>query len=310
MWGFGESRASAVLAAANGAFRMAAAAAEDAVAAVDLLHVTDAKGSPSDPFDARDADYIRQTLPALRALSEIYFRADVSGLDRIPAQGPVLLVGNHSGGTMIADTFVFAQAFYDHFGPDRRFHQLAHDLVFKVPGLRTLVQQYGTVPASPQNMRRALESDAALLVYPGGDEESFRPSWESSTVAFAGRTGFVKLALEFGVPIVPVVALGGQETGLFLGRGRRIARALSLNRLARLKVVPPVLGPPFGITVLDFPARIPLPSKITIRVMPPIDLRKKLGANGDVEKGYRLVTSRMQRTLTLLQGQRSLPVVG
>jgi Diacylglycerol acyltransferase len=135
---------------------------------------------------------------------------------------------------------------------------------------------------------------AALLVYPGGDEESFRPSWESSTVAFAGRTGFVKLALEFGVPTVPVVALGGQETGLFLGRGRRIASALSLNRIARLKVVPPVLGPPFGITVLDFPGRIPLPSKITIRVMPPIDLLKKLGANGDVEEGYRLVTSRMQ----------------
>lgn len=310
MSGLDVSSTSTVLAAANGAFRMAAAAAEDAVAALDLLHVTGAEGSPSDPFAVRDRDYIRQTLPALRALSEVYFRADVSGLDRIPALGPVLLVGNHSGGTMIADTFVFAQAFYDHFGPDRRFHQLAHDLVFKVPGLRTLVQQYGTVPASPENMRRALKENAALLVYPGGDEESFRPSWESSTVAFAGRTGFVKLALEFGVPIVPVVALGGQETGLFLGRGRRIASALSLNRLARLKVVPSVLGPPFGITVLDFPGRIPLPSKITIRVMPPIDLRKKLGADGDVEEGYRLVTSRMQRTLTRLAGQRSLPVVG
>jgi 1-acyl-sn-glycerol-3-phosphate acyltransferase len=304
------SRARAVSAAADGAFRMMAAAAEDALAAVDLFHVTGAHGSPSDPFAARDGDYIRQTLPTLRAWSKMYFRADVSGLNRIPAHGPVLLVGNHSGGTMIADTFVFAQAFCDHFGPDRRFYQLAHDLVFKVPGLRTLVQRYGTVPASPENMRRALKKDAALLVYPGGDEESFRPSWESSTVAFAGRTGFVKLALEFGVPIVPVVALGGQETGLFLGRGRGIASALSLDRLARLKVVPPVLGPPFGITVLDFPGRIPLPSKITIRVMPPIDLRKQLGADGDVEEGYRLVTSRMQRTLTRLQGQRKLPVVG
>ena len=67
MSGFGESRASAVLAAANGALRMAAAAAKDALAAVDLLHVMAAEGSPSDPFAARDADYIRQTLPALRA---------------------------------------------------------------------------------------------------------------------------------------------------------------------------------------------------------------------------------------------------
>src|ERR1700676_3609741 len=161
---------------------MVAAAAEDALAAVDLLDVTGANGSPSDPFAARDRDYIRQTLPALRAWSEIYFRADVSGLNRIPAQGAVLLVGNHSGGTMIADTFVFAQAFYDHFGPDRRFHQLAHDLVFKVPGARALVQQFGTIPASPANMRRALLRDAALLVYPGGDHETYRPSWESSEV--------------------------------------------------------------------------------------------------------------------------------
>ena len=304
------SGASAAVAAARGALAMFEAAAEDALATVDLLHVTGAGGPPSDPFDAWDRDYIEATLPALRAMSEVYFRADVSGVERIPRTGPVLLVGNHSGGTMIADTFVFAQAFYDHFGPDRPFNQLAHDLVFKTPGLRTLVQRYGTVPASPENMARALERDAALLVYPGGDEDSFRPSWETGDISFAGRTGFVELALEHGVPIVPIVALGGQETALFLGRGKGLAERLQLNRLARLKVFPVVLGPPFGVTVLDFPGRIPLPSKITIRVMPPIDLRKKLGSNPDVEEGYRLVTSRMQRTLTRLNNQRSVPVVG
>ena len=289
---------------------MAEATAEDALAAADLLGVTPAQGPPDDPFDARDPDYIRQTLPTLRAWSQVYFRADVAGLERIPSSGPVLLVGNHSGGTMIADTFVFAQAFYDHFGPDRAFHQLAHDLVFKTPGLRTLVQRYGTVPASPASMSRALKDDAALLVYPGGDEDSFRPSWETGEVAFAGRTGFVKLALEHDVPVVPVVAVGGQETALFLGRGRRVAKALNLNRLARLKVLPVVIGPPFGITVLDLPGRIPLPSKITVRVMPPINLRKQLGRNPDIEEGYRLVTSRMQRTLTRLNNQRRIPVVG
>jgi 1-acyl-sn-glycerol-3-phosphate acyltransferase len=300
----------AAVGAARGALRMVGATAEDALAAVDLLHVTGADGPPDDPFDARDPEYIRATLPALRALSQVYFRADVSGMQRIPESGPVLLVGNHSGGTMIADTFVFAQAFYDHFGPERRFNQLAHDLVFKTPGLRAMVQRYGTVPASPENMARALEADAALLVYPGGDEDSYRPTWESGDVSFAGRAGFVKLAIEHNVPIVPIVALGGQETGLFLGRGKRVARVLQLNRLARLKVLPVVIGPPFGVTVLDFPPRVPLPSKITIRVMPPIDLRKKLGRNPDIEEGYRLVTSRMQRTLTRLNNQRSIPVVG
>jgi 1-acyl-sn-glycerol-3-phosphate acyltransferase len=242
--------------------------------------------------------------------SELYFRADVRGLDHIPAEGPVLLVGNHSGGTWIADTFIFSQAFYDHFGAQRRFHQLAHDLVFKVPGLRVLAERYGTVPASPANMSRALRRDAALLVYPGGDHETFRPSWESGRVDFAGRTGFAKLALEHEVPIVPVVAIGGQETALFLGRGRRIARALQLDRRFRLKVLPPVIGPPVGLTIMDLPVRFPLPAKISIRVNRPINLRERLGKRADPQEGYKLVTSTMQRTLTRLSNQRSLPVLG
>ena len=57
---------------------------------------------------------------------------------------------------MIADSFVFSQAFYERFGANRLFHQLAHDIVFKMPGLRTLVQRWGTVPASPENMRRVM----------------------------------------------------------------------------------------------------------------------------------------------------------
>ena len=296
-------------AAASGSVRMLEAVLEDALAAVDVAGATGAR-APEDPFEARDPVYIRRTLPALRALSQAYFRAEVSGMEHVPAEGPVLIVGNHSGGTMIADTFVFAQAFYDHFGPARDFHQLAHDLVFKVAGLRTLVQRYGTVPASPANMRRALHLGAALLVYPGGDEESFRPSWESSTVAFGGRMGFVRLALQERVPVVPVVALGGQETGLFLGRGRRIARALRVDRLARVKVLPPVLGPPYGVTILDFPGRVPLPAKIRIRVMPAVELHREPGVDGDVEAGYRLVTGRMQRTLTRLARDRPVPVVG
>ena len=310
MQAFRRSPLESALATVRGGARMVEAAAEDAVAAFDVLGVTGARGQPSDPFDARDPDYIRATVPAMGAVCKTYFRGEVSGLEHIPAEGPVLLVGNHSGGTMIADSFVFSQAFYERFGANRLFHQLAHDLVFKMPGLRTLVQRWGTVPASPENMRRALDRDAALLVYPGGDVETFRPSWQTSDIRFDGRMGFVRLALEHDVPIVPVVALGGQETALFLGRGRRVARALALDRLARLKVLPPALGPPFGLTILDFPLRIPLPAKIRVRVMPSIDLRSSLGRKPDVEDGYKLVTSRMQRTLTRLATKRPVPVVG
>jgi 1-acyl-sn-glycerol-3-phosphate acyltransferase len=159
-------------------------------------------------------------------------------------------------------------------------------------------------------MAKALRRDAALLVYPGGDHETYRPSWESGRIDFGWRMGFVELALEHGVPIVPVVAIGGQESALFLGRGRGVARALRLDRLLRLKVLPPVIGPPFGVTILDLPGRIPLPSKITVLALKPIDLRKRLGRGRDVEEGYKLVTTTMQRALTRLSNQRRLPIVG
>ena len=294
---------------AAGVARMLGAAAADVAGTVDPRRLTGRRPS-GDPLDLRDPDYIRRTMPALRAMSDLYFRAEVHGMDNVPAPGPVLLVGNHSGGTLIVDTFVFAQAFYTHFGADRVFHQLAHDLVFKVPGFRAVLAPYGTVPASPENMRRALARDAALLVYPGGDHESYRASWHSADIDFAHRAGFIRLALELDVPVVPVVAIGGQETALFLGQGERIARLLHLHRLLRLDVAPVQIAPPWGVTVLDLPGRVPLPAKITVEVLPAIDLRAELGADADAELGYDLVTGRMQDALDQLAEARAFPLIG
>jgi 1-acyl-sn-glycerol-3-phosphate acyltransferase len=292
----GQTLVEQALETAAGAARMAAAGAGD---------ITRTWRQPDDWLDAWDPAYIARTVPTLRAMSKLYFRAEVHGLDNIPAEGPVLLVGNHSGGTLIADTFVFAAEFYEHFGPLRRFHQLAHDLVFKVPGARASLSRWGTVPASPENMRRALDRDAALLVYPGGDHETYRPSWESDKIDFAGRTGFAKLAIELGCPIVPVVAIGGQETALFLGQGRDLARRLRLDQLMRLKVFPAQVAPPFGLTILDLPGRIPLPSKIVVRALAPIDLSRR-----NPDEAYHLVTGTMQDALDDLAAERILPVVG
>jgi 1-acyl-sn-glycerol-3-phosphate acyltransferase len=159
-------------------------------------------------------------------------------------------------------------------------------------------------------MTRALEREAALLVYPGGDHETYRPSWESGKIDFAGRHGFVKLALEHGCPIVPVVAIGGQETALFLGQGRAIARRLRLDRLLRVKVFPAQVAPPFGLTIMDLPGRLPLPAKIVVRVLPRIDLKRELGASADPGDAYDLVTGKMQTALSRLAAERSMPVLG
>jgi 1-acyl-sn-glycerol-3-phosphate acyltransferase len=304
----------------SGVRRMLGAVSADArvlrAISADVAHAADPRHlvrrpPAADPVELRDPEYIARTLPALRVMADVWFRADVRGLENIPARGPVLLVGNHSGGILIADTFIFAQAFYDHFGTEREFFQLAHDLVFKVPGIRAMLTPYGTLPASPESMRRALARGAALLVYPGGDHETYRASWHSAEIDFAHRTGFVRLALEHGVRIVPVVSIGGQETALFLGQGERIARLLHLHRLLRIDVAPVQIAPPWGVTVLDLPGRLPLPAKISIEVLSPIDLREELGgACGDPNEGYELVTRRMQDALSALAQARALPLIG
>ena len=263
-----------------------------------------------DPLAGRDPDYIRATLPAYRRLIDLYFRPKVRGLEHVPRDGPVLLIGNHSGGTLIADTFAFAFAFYTHFGAERPFYQLAHDLVLRIPAIAAGFRRYGTLPASHENAGRALDAGAAVLVYPGGYYESHRPSSESAEVDFGGRSGFVRLALDRGIPIVPVVAIGGQETALFLTRGEWAAKTLRLDRLLRLKVLSVQLGPPFGVTVLDLPGRIPLPSQVTIEVLPSFDVRERFGRNPDEETVSEGLTVEMQDALTALSEERDLPVVG
>ena len=141
---------------------------------------------PAADLDERDPDYIRETLPRLWLLSSLYFRGEVRGLGNVPEEGPVLLVGNHSGGNLTPDTHVFTLAFSTYFGVERAFHQLAHNLVLTFPGL-SFLRKYGTVAASQENARRALESGAAVLVYPAATTRSTgrRGSATGSTSAAA-----------------------------------------------------------------------------------------------------------------------------
>jgi 1-acyl-sn-glycerol-3-phosphate acyltransferase len=264
---------------------------------------------PRADLDERDPDYIRERLPLMWLFASIWFRGEVRGLGNIPDSGPVLLVGNHSGGNMTPDTIVFTLAFNTYFGVERAFYQLAHNLVLSMPAL-TQLRKFGTVAASPANASKALRSGAALLVYPGGDYEVHRPTSQRNRVDFGGRTGFIRLALEQNVPIVPVVSIGGQETALFVSRGEGLARLFALDRLFRLKVLPISVALPWGLNVGDMLGHIPLPSKITIETLPAIDLREEFGHDPDEDEVYDHLIRLMQDTLDALAAERRLPVIG
>jgi 1-acyl-sn-glycerol-3-phosphate acyltransferase len=260
-------------------------------------------------LDDRDPDFIRENLSLSWLLATIWFRGEVRNMERIPEQGPVLLVGNHSGGTITPDTIVFTLAFNTFFGVERPFYQLAHNLVLTSP-VGPFLRKFGTVAASQENARRALDCDAAVLVYPGGDWEVNRPTWEANRIDFAGRKGFIKLALDSGVPVVPIVSVGGQETAIFLTHGERLAKALRLDKVLRLKTLPVNLSLPWVLNVGDFLGHLPLPAKITVQVMEPIDLRERYGDEPDIDRIYEDITSSMQDQLKELAAERRLPVVG
>ena len=198
---------------------------------------------PAADLDERDPDYIRESLPRLWLLASLYFRAEVRGLGNVPEEGPVLLVGNHSGGNLTPDTGVFTLAFSTYFGVERPFYQLAHNLVLSMPGL-SFLRKYGTVAASHDNARKALEAGAAVLVYPGGDYEVHRPSWEGAQVDFGGRKGFLRLALDDGRADRPR-RLDRRPGDLALPLPRRAARQGPAARQA---------VPPQGAADLDRPA--------------------------------------------------------
>jgi len=260
---------------------------------------------PRADLDQRDPDYIRDRLPGTWLLASLYFRADVRGLHRIPADKPVLLVGNHSGGNVPPDTFVFTLAFCSYFGVERPFFQLAHNMVVSAPGLGWL-RKFGTVAANSENARMALESGhaSALLVYPGGDYEVARPSWQRNVVDFDGRKGYVQLAREAGVPIVPVASVGGQETALFLDRGQWLAKLLRVDKLLRLKSVPISLALPWGLNIGDLAGHLPLPAKITIEVQEPIDV------DSDDDTVNKAVLASLQAGVDRLAAERRFPVIG
>lgn len=247
-----------------------------------------------------------------RPIVKKYFRSEVRGLENVP-DGPVLVVGNHSGGLLTPDMSVFAVAYYDKFGYDRPLITLAHDMLFSTPAAE-LLNRTGVVRATPENAAAALASGAVVMVFPGGDHEVYRSTLRRNQITFGGRTGYVRTAIEAGVPIVPAVSVGAQETQFYLARGEWLSRLLGLAKLSRKigrsDILPITFGFPFGLSILTMPVNMPLPTKIVTQVLPAIDLVGRFGENPDVNVVDHYVRWVMQSVLDELGRRRRLPILG
>src|SRR6516165_8127269 len=254
-----------------------------------------------------DPSFTEQLKNVVGPLVKAWFRADVRGVDNIPTAGGALVVSNHSGGMMTPDVLIFASAFYDAFGYHRPVYTLAHYGVFLGP-MDDWLRRLGVIEASRENAATALHSGAVVLVFPGGDYDSYRPTLSANTIDFNGRTGYVRTAIETAVPIIPTVSIGAQETQLFLTRGNWMARKLGLTK-ARMDILPVSFGFPFGLSMI-FPPNLPLPAKIVTEVLEPIDVTARFGEDPDVDEVDAHVRAVMEAALKRLAGQRRLPILG
>src|SRR6201986_2659438 len=243
----------------------------------------------------------------IRPLIKGYHRAEVRGLESFPAGG-ALVVCNHSGGLFAMDVPVFATGFYEQFGYDRPVYTLSHDIIFTGP-TGEFFRRTGFIRANHENADEALRSGGVVVVFPGGDYDVYRPTLSESVIDFDGRTGYVRAAINAGVPIVPAVSIGGQESQLYLSRGMGLAKALRLDRLMRVKILPISVGFPFGLSPV-LPGKVPLPTKIVMKVLEPIDVIAQFGEEADIEAVDAHVRRVMQKALDKLAKERRLPLIG
>lgn len=262
----------------------------------------------ADPeIDKWDPGLTQRVMGAIRPVLKTYFRSEVHGLDNFPPGG-VLVVGNHSGGMFPMDVPIFSVDFYDKFGYDRPVLTLSHDILFM--GLTgSFFRRTGYIRATRDNAAKALRSGGVVVVFPGGDYDAYRPTFSENVIDFNGRKGYVSTAIEAGVPIVPAVSIGGQETQLYLSRGTWLAERLGLKRLLRSDILPLSFGFPFGLSAA-IPPNLPLPAKIVTRVLEPIDVTAQFGENPDVDEVDKHIRSVMQQALDDLAAKRRFPILG
>lgn len=244
-------------------------------------------------------------------LMDYWFRMEIEGWEKLPPP-PALLVGVHAGAPFVWDAWTVGFQWWRHFGGERILHGTAHDALMAMPLLREYFRRMGVLPAAPDSIAAALAAGRDVALWPGGDRDSLRRWVRRDEAVLAGRTGFVKMAIRAGVPIVPIATVGGPDSMPVLTSGRRLARTLRLDRIANLKVVPIALQAPWGLSPALLP-ELPLPTKIRTAFQEPVELDTDPERAGDeryVERKYEEVRGSIQRGMDALARRRRFPVFG
>ena len=225
----------------------ASPAPDDDIAGRTQALVVHANEFGFDPFGLSRA-HVKTALTVSRWLYRHYFRAEAFGIEHLPAHGRVLLVANHSGQLPFDALVIGCAAFLEPPQP-RLVRAMVEFFVPTVPFASYLFARWGQITGTPENCRRLLSADEAVLVFPEGARGISKPFSRRYQLAEFGK-GFMRLALETGAPIVPIAVIGAEEQ----------APAVNLKPLARLLQIPALPIVPYP----PFVAALPLPVKYRV----------------------------------------------
>jgi 1-acyl-sn-glycerol-3-phosphate acyltransferase len=244
-------------------------------------------------------------------LIDYWFRMEMEGWENVP-ESPALLVGIHSGAPFVWDAWTVGVQWWRRFGQQRPLHGTAHDALMALPGVGRFFRSMGVLPAAPDSIMSALAAGRDVALWPGGEVDALRPWSERDRAVLAGRKGFVKVAIRAGVPIVPIATVGGADAMPVLFKGDQLAKALRLDRLARLKVFPLAVSLPWGLAPAFLP-QLPLPAKIRTALQPPVLVGEDPDLVDDedyLEAKYREVRESIQHGMDALARRRAFPLFG
>jgi 1-acyl-sn-glycerol-3-phosphate acyltransferase len=262
-------------------------------------------------LDGPDYGFMERQKFLWNPLMDYWFRMEIEGWEHVP-EPPALLVGIHSGAPFVWDAWTVGVQWWRRFGDERPLHGTAHDALMALPLVGDYFRRMGVLPAAPDSMASALAAGHDVALWPGGERDSLRPWSQRDRAVLAGRKGFVRLAIQSGVPIVPIATVGGPDSMPIVSSGRRLAKLLQLDRVARLKLFPIALQAPWGLSPALLP-EIPLPAKIRTAFQEPVELDRDPERAGDdayVDATYEEVQNRIQRGMNALARRRRLPVLG
>ncbi len=244
-----------------------------------------------DPFGFH-RDSLRGIVPLARWLFHSYFRTEVHGIDNVPASGRVILVANHSG-QLPFDGLIIGSAVLLAADPPRMVRSMIERFVPTLPFASYFLNRWGQITGTPENCRRLLQDEEAILVFPEGSRGITKPFSRRYQLERFGY-GFLRLALENHAPIVPVAVIGAEEQ----------APAINVKPLARIFGVPafPVVPyPPF------FPI-LPLPVKYRLYFGEPMYFTGDADDDEEVlEEQVKSVKNRIQSMIHLgLRGRKNV----